>query len=424
MRASLLMPDGTTLTDSDHTFTTGGLPGTQLPVLSIQTPSSLVPQSGVQLVDMIGGPQPPAIALDLAGNLLWYYIPPDGSKSDIIQPIKQLPNGDFILNWSPTSSYILTPDTPLAPGTLDELREIDLTGKVIRSIDIDTLNQRLATAGFTYTALTMHHDICILPNGHLIVLINSTRNFTNLPSAPGKTTTVLGDALVELDNNLNPVWLWDMFDYLDINREPYMFPDWTHANAVLYSPSDGDLLVSIRHQNWVIKIDYRNGKGTNNILWHLGYQGDFTLENITDPSDWFWAQHGPSFTGTTTSGQYGLALFDNGDDRNIVQSCAEYGQTPCPYSTAMVLQLDETAMTATITQNDPTGSYSNFGGNAEVLANGDLEADSCYVAVPLSTMTTEMTSDSPPQLVWQMTITGGNAYRSFRMPSLYPGVQW
>jgi arylsulfate sulfotransferase len=423
MRASLLMPDGTTLTDADHTFTTGTLPKAQLPIVSVETPNGLTPQPGVQLMDIIGGKQPPAISLDLEGNLLWYYIPPDGSASDIIQPIKQLPNGDFILNWSPTSTYALT-GTTLPTGTVNLLREIDFTGKEIRSIDIPTLNTRLASAGFTYTALTFHHDICILPNGHLIVLINSTRDFTNLPSSPGKTVTVLGDALVELDNNLNPVWLWDMFNYLDINREPYMFPDWTHANAVLYSPSDGDLVVSIRHQNWLIKIDYQNGKGTNNILWHLGYQGDFTLEGGTAPQDWFFAEHGPSFNSTTTAGQYGMTLFDNGDDRDIVQSCADYGQTPCPYSSAKVWQLDETAMTATLAQNQLTGGYSNYGGNAETLANGNIEADTCYIAVPAGTMTTEKTPDNPPQLVWQLTLSVGNAYRSFRMPSLYPGVQW
>ena len=349
MSASILLPDGTTLNDSDKTFTTGALAKAQQPVVTVTTPNAgLTPQPGVQMLNMIGGNTPPALTLDLQGNVLWYYTPPDGSKSDIIDPIKQLPNGDFLVIWAPSSTYPITPSMPLADGTVNVLREIDLTGKTVREIDIDTLNTRLTAAGMTYTALTFHHDVAILPNGHLVVLVNSLKTYTGLPSQPGGAPiAVLGDALVELDNNLNPVWLWDEFDHLDIDREPFMFPDWTHSNAVLYSPSDGNLLVSIRHQSWVIKIDYQDGKGTGNILWRLGYQGDFTLEGGTDPTDWFYAEHGPAFTSSTTSGQFGLSVFDNGDDRILAGGlkCADAGITPCPYSTAMVFNLDETAMT-------------------------------------------------------------------------------
>ena len=62
---------------------------------------------------------------------------------------------------------------------------------------------------------------------------------------------MLGDALVDLDQNHNPVWVWDTFDHLcsatvttpclDINRHPLDFPDWTHSNALVYSPDDGNL---------------------------------------------------------------------------------------------------------------------------------------------------------------------------------------
>jgi hypothetical protein len=37
----------------------------------------------------------------------------------------------------------------------------------------------------------------------------------------------------------------------------------------------------------------------------------------------------------------------------------------------------------------------------------------------------EVTPDnSNPTTVWHMHVTGNNAYRGFRLPSLYPGVQW
>ena len=53
-------------------------------------------------------------------------------------------------------------------------------------------------------------------------------------------------------------------------------------------------LFSLRHQSWVIKIDYQNGTGSGNVLWRLGYQGDFALAQGSDPSLWFSFQHFPS----------------------------------------------------------------------------------------------------------------------------------
>ena len=407
MRAVLKMPDGTQLQDVDHTFTTGSLAASLVPEITITTPNGMTPQSGVEVFDTLSSPTPVAVT-DMAGNLLWWYRPPDGNSDDSIQPVKLMPNGHILVVWTPGSAVTLSgPPTTLPPGTIDAAREIDLTGTVVRELDIDTLNSRLAAAGFNYTALRMHHDITVLPNGHWIVLVNSTRQFTDLPGYPG-TTTVLGDALIDLDSNLNPVWMWDEFDHLDVNRHPMEFPDWTHTNAVLYSPTDGNLVVSIRHQNWILKIDYANGKGAGDIVWHLGEGGDFTLQGGTDPTDWFYAQHGPSFTTSTTAGTFGLAVFDNGDDRMYPngETCVQSGAATCPtYSTAQVWNINETAKTATFVFHDILANYSYFGGNAEVLANGDIEFDICSdpTVGPTASSAYEVTPDSPPQVVWRAT---------------------
>ena len=94
-----------------------------------------------------------------------------------------------------------------------------------------------------------------------------------------------------------------------------MFPDWTHANAVLYSKDDGNILISMRHENWVIKVDYEDGKGTGAVIWRLGQGGNFTLKNGADPTDWEYAQHYPSFFSANTTGVFSLGVMDNGDDR-------------------------------------------------------------------------------------------------------------
>jgi arylsulfate sulfotransferase len=231
--------------------------------------------------------------------------------------------------------------------------------------------------------------------------------------------------IIDLDQNHNPVWLWNEFDHLDINRRPYLYPDWTHTNAILYSADDGNLIISIRHQNWLVKIDYQNGAGTGDILWHLGYQGDFTLVGGTDPTDWFYAQHGPSFTTSNTTGNFGMAVFDNGDDRFFPSGqvlCT--GPSPSCYSTTPLLTLDESAMTATLTFNPTAPYYSFFGGNNAVLANGDVEF--CATAAPVGLVANiyEVTQTSTPQTVWHMNVSGQYAYRGQRVPSMYPGVQW
>jgi hypothetical protein len=194
----------------------------------------------------------------------------------------------------------------------------------------------------------------------------------------------------------------------------------------LYSSSDGNLLLSSRHQSWIIKIDYANGAGAGDILWKLGYQGDFTLVGGTDPTDWFYAQHLPTFTTSNTSGNFGLAIMDNGNGRHFPPgvTCGSTGAPPCSYSTAPVLQVDESARTATILFRYSPNEFSAWGGNAERLANGNIEADFNAGTSSGFSDIYEVTQDSNPQVVWHLQTSAQNAYRGYRLPSLYPGVQW
>jgi hypothetical protein len=90
-----------------------------------------------------------------------------------------------------------------------------------------------------------------------------------------------------------------------------------------------------------------------------------------------------------------------------------------------VFEINESALTATIEWQDTLNLFSFFGGNAEVLANGNSEFDECAGGgSSVAAGVFEVTQDNPPQTVWQMHITGQYAYRAMRIPSLYPGVQW
>ena len=333
---------------------------------------------------------------------------------------------------APASQTIATnPATPVPAGSLVVLREFDLTGTTVRELSMAQLNQRMVAAGFNVTLQLFSHDFQQLPNGHWLIIANTVKTFTNLTGLPG-TTDVTGDVVVDLDANWNPVWYWNEFDHFDVNRRPFLFPDWTHSNAVTYSPDDGNFIVSIRHQNWVVKVDYRDGAGTGNVLWKLGEGGDFKLVNGVDPTDWFYAQHNSVFASSNTTGIFNLALMDNGDDRQFPSGvqCGANGAPACLYTTVPVMQINETARTASFLFHQilPTNLYNSFAGNTEVLDNNNVEYNlngpTGSSTVPGASSVYEVTQTANPTTVWQMNLPTTNTYRVYRMPSLYPRVQW
>ncbi|MFZ0759651.1 MAG: aryl-sulfate sulfotransferase, partial [Candidatus Sulfotelmatobacter sp.] len=322
----------------DLTFTTGPLPATPFPTLTVTRPNpslSSTENPGIEMIDIIG----PTLGIiqgfftDRDANPIWYY---DVGKNSYPFTFKLLPNGHFIFS-------IATPTTTL-------LREVDLAGNTIREMTVEALAQKMQSSGlgFDFVPENFHHDLLPLDNGHLLVLAYAYKDFTDLPGYPG-TTQVQGDVIIDLDPNWNPVWGWNAFDYLDVNRHLNGLPDWTHSNALLYSAPDGNLLLSMRHQSWILKIDYSNGEGTGDVLWKLGYQGDFSLAQGDDPSLWFSFQHFPSII-TQSGPQTTLAIWDNGDSRVLNTSGLICGlpTSPACYSRATVYQIDEGARIAAL----------------------------------------------------------------------------
>jgi arylsulfate sulfotransferase len=311
------------------------------------------------------------------------------------------------------------------------LEEVDLACNTIRLVTVDQLNQSLQAHGYSWPPLdALHHDMMVLPNGHWIALAQITKSVT----ANGYgTLDVFGDVLMDIDPTGDVVWAWSAFDHLDINRHIFGLPDWTHSNALVYT-ADGNLLLSMRGQSWILKINYADGRGGGNILWTLGQGGQEAKEgkfyNIKsgDSSQWFYAQHNPTVLKVNGS-QTTMSVFDNGNFRidisNIV--CGSSPSAPSCYTRAAILLVDESAMTAAVQWQYLPGFFSFWGGSMTVLSSGNVEFNSSepYANVtPLESLIIEVTQTSSPEIVWQMTVTGENAYRGFRIPSLYPGVSW
>lgn len=418
MRATVTLPNGEMGEDVDHTFASGALPS-GVPASFPVTLGTGTPQPGVELMDPIMGSIPTSlIATDLQGNVIWTY-KPTVTGTPFVYPAKFLTNGDVLMYIAP-NSY-----PPGVAGT-NVLREIDLAGDTVKELSLATLNTEMVTAGFPITLDYFTHDFIPLPNGHTLVMANTTEVPTTLTGYPAGTK-VVGDVVIDLDTNWNPDWVWNEFDHFDVNRHPWaaMFPDWTHSNSLSYSTDDGDFIVSMRHQNWVAKVDFNNATGTGDVLWTLGYQGNYSLVGGVSPTDWFYAQHDVTYQTTNTTGVYSIGVMDNGDDRIYPDGgqCGTSGEPAC-YTTIQVLQLNDSAMTATFQfhQTLPAAEYNVYGGNVEILTNGDIEYG--LPGITSGTQVYEVTPGSNPQTVWEMTTPGSQGYRTFRMPSLYPGVQW
>jgi hypothetical protein len=399
-------------------FTTGNLPSElTFPTFTVRQP----PGPGSDLAqDMIlhqdaraPGSTAALVATDLQGQVMWYY---DYSQSGftLTYPFDNLvPGGTVLLQGVDKYSWL--------PTARNVLREIDLAGNPLRETNLDAVNAQLTAMGHD-VIYSFTHDAQRLPNGATAVLGLTERTV----AINGTPTNYVGMMIVVLDEDFHVTWAWDAFDHLDVNRGPVLgevlqqggpeptgavpnLPavDWLHSNAVSWSPSDGNLILSVRHQDWVLKIDYEDGVGDGHIIWRLGKDGDFTV-NSTDPNPWFSHQHYAHYIDDST-----LILFDNGNTRRA--------SDPNAHSRGQVWKLDEQTMTATLVLNVDLGNYSDSQGAAQRLSNGDYSFTSGRQgqAPNFFGQSIEVRPDGSKAYVMEVNRT---EYRSFRVRTLYVGT--
>src|SRR5260221_4893458 len=191
MRGVVQFSDGTQLMDTDQTFMTGNPPAAQLPMLTSTTTPGMTPQGGVELLSLLDTHRSSkfgAVVADLSGNVLWTYDP--GLAAGLIaNPIKLMPNGHFLINFSNGS----------IAGNNSVLQEVDLAGNLIWQMTAADLNNALAAAtcaGCNITVVGTHHDFAILPNGHIIALAATHQIVTFVD--------LIRDVLIDLDHNTKP----------------------------------------------------------------------------------------------------------------------------------------------------------------------------------------------------------------------------
>jgi hypothetical protein len=399
-------------------FTTGAIPtNLAIPAFTVRQPPG--PASDLDQ-DMIFHQRiratpntPPLLATNLAGQVTWYHDLTESGFTLVKAGQTLVPGGTLWLNGVDRYTPVAT-----APNVL---REIDLAGNTLRETNLAALNTQLAGLGHE-PVHAFHHDVQQLADGTTVTLALTERTI-NIAGTP---TNYIGEMVVALDANLQVTWAWDAFDHLDVHRGPVLgevvqpgspepsavvplLPavDWLHVNAVALSPADGNLILSVRHLDWVVKIDYRHGAGDGHVVWRLGQGGDFTV-NSADPSPWFSHQHNAHYVDDHT-----LVLFDNGNTRRA--------SDPAANSRGQAWTLDETNMTATLALNADLGNYSFRLGSAQRLSNGNyLFMSGRQGTVPNDiAQSIEVSPDGTPNYVLEFRAP---EYRSYRLRTLYEGI--
>lgn len=404
----------------DLSFTTGRLPldfpreGFQVNVPPSQHDAAF-PLVFFQFLPAFGQPLIPLpTATDLNGNVLWYF-----------------PQTALVTRTEAGGNFFTITNT--------DLSEWDLAGNQLLDTNPEILNEQLVAKGYPPMTSFSTHETRRLPNGGIMVIAARDEVSTQYQGGTQQNPVdILGDMILILDHNMQVVWAWDAFAHQDLSREatlddtctrrsgcPLFNPefsvanDWLHSNSVQLE-SDGNLVLSERDQDWVLKINYANGSGDGSIIWKLGPYGDFTLLNPVptqcgDPAvyPWFSHQHDAAFYP-----QAGIlktfSVFDDGNTR--VTECGGAGN-----SRGVVMYINEAARTAYMATLADLGAYSYALGSAQLMYSPLYPVYASFgnglLSIPQQAVqATEV--DTNGNIVYQLQGSFWS-YRSYRMQDLY-----
>jgi len=384
------------------------------------------------------------VAVNEIGEIVWYHLP-EGEFQ--LTDFHRLSNGDLIFIQND-----------------NRIIEIDMLGNIVRQWHALSNDNPPVGSNLIQTN-ALHHEIFEMENGHFLVLGLEARLIEGFPTsdtdpfAPLDTGAVVGDVVVEFSEDGTILNQWPLLDMLDPYRIGYnsllglwdgIFPefengtyDWSHSNAVIHDTVDNSIIVSLRHQDAVIKFSRETGE----LRWIMGTHAnwdqerfvEYLLTPVGDDFLWQYHQHAPMIT---PEGH--ILLFDNGNFR----ASPFDAQIPANdnFSRAVEYSVDEDSME--ISQVWEYGQfaeetiYTPFIGDADCLPNtgnvlitfGGIALDGEGVPTDIvggsqiSSRLIEVTHTVPAEKVFELSIQdpapetpdGWLMYRADRIPSLYP----
>lgn len=384
------------------------------------------------------------VAVDETGEVVWYR------RFQLIGygDIRRISNGNFLFV---KDDFTIT--------------EMNVLGDIVREWHT-TLNKNPGTGSIPVDVPVFHHEVFEMENGNFLVLSVEPRSLENYPTsdtdpdAPLETAVVIGDVVTEFSpTDGTVVNQWRLLDMIDPYRIGYdsltgfwnsVFPefeqgtrDWTHGNAVIHDASDDSIIVSVRHQDAIVKFSRQTGQivwilGTHNN-WDLAQFGSFLLNPVGDDFLFEYHPHAPEVTESGT-----IMVYDNGN----VKATPFDPKLPATenFSRAVEYSIDEdtkqVAQVWEFGQFDDPVRYAPFIGDADtqpltgnvLITHGgvttDVEGNPTDV-IPTSKISVhiiEVTRTEPGEKVFEISIEdpspettdGWITYRAERLPSLYP----
>jgi len=370
------------------------------------------------------------IIVDDTGQVVWYYRITNPGSFD--RDVRRMSNGDLLLLLPPHG-----------------MMEIDMLGNTVRSwYPAQTFEGEAGSIPVDATAF--HHEVYETESGNFLVLTLELRQFEDYPSsvsdpfAPTETANVVGDLIIEFSpDDGTIVHEWHMLDMLDPYRLSYSSlqniwdgffqtnhgiegttRDWSHGNGVIEDARDDSIIVSLRHQDAVVKFDRETGE----LKWILGTHANwapevfcgYLLTPLTDDDLFFqYHQHAPEITPDGN-----ILVFDNGNNRaspfdmvfatNIFSRAAEYSINEDTHEVDLVWE------STGFSEDEPI--FAGFLGDADSLPETGNVLITFGGNVPAWIV--EVTHTTPAEEVFEVLLPneGNNnfVYRAERLPGLYP----
>ncbi|MCB0208985.1 MAG: aryl-sulfate sulfotransferase [Anaerolineae bacterium] len=357
------------------------------------------------------------VGVDQTGHVVWYH-----KESCRINFFTQTQRGNVL--------YLCPPYRAV---------EINLFGEIIHVWNPTEINPELRH---------FHHEFIEMPSGNLLALSTEMRTIDGYVDDDNQPVSydLVGDVVVEFTPEGRLVNRWSVFDMIDPHRIKHGFEatffykliyeevsdaprDWTHGNAIFYDETDDTVLVSLRHQDWIIKFSRKTGK----LVWRFGEDGDFSLQG---DGIWPTQQHAVKMLADNT-----LLMFDNGTHRNGIQDVNQL------YSRVVQYRLDVSSSNRqdwSASQiwefRDKEPFYSPILSEADLMKNGniliadgarvsDLDKDVGAHDNSKWARIIEVTGENAPEVVFELTIkdpipqpdgVGYTVTRVEKLDDLYP----
>lgn len=257
----------------------------------------------------------------------WYFYTPSSNGYTAAYDI----NGD--VRWYITN-YALWDNTRLQNGNLlvsterlqntpyymTGLYEIDLLGKIHAEYSLP--------GGY-------HHDYFEMENGNFLI---ASDNFDS-------ANDTVEDYIVEMERKTGKIVkrfnLKGVLPTANTGNENWSSDDWFHNNSVWYDKDTNSVILSGRHADAVVALNYDNGE----LRWIIGdptgwpeeYQRYF-FKPVGNNFEWQWSQHAAM---VTPEGY--IFIFDNGNNKS--KNSENYVAAQNSYSRGVMYKIDTYNMT-------------------------------------------------------------------------------